>query len=166
MIPWQQITKIFCCYCKKLLKSFYLMMLSLYIGCILLWCQYFEPICLVRFFVYPLIKLSFSTLQYRRKGEELKQKLARMKPIVVPSASRIEIKSPTQEKKDMSKEDVASLDDLSKRLTGLRNKINKAMTSKNVVDLHQPSTIDSTEIPAFVPTSKVSSYQCQVSLQL
>lgn len=92
---------------------------------------------------------------YRRKGEELKQKLARMKPIVVPSASRIEIKSPTQEKKDMSKEDVASLDDLSKRLTGLRNKINKAMTSKNVVDLHQPSTIDSTEIPAFVPTSKV-----------
>ena len=81
-----------------------------------------------------------------------------MKPIVVPSAARIEIKSPTQEKKDMSKEDVASVDDLSKRLTGLRNKINKAMTSKNVVDLHQPSTIDSTEIPAFVPTSKVSSY--------
>ena len=81
-----------------------------------------------------------------------------MKPIVVPSAARIEIKSPTQEKKDMSKEDVASVDDLSKRLTGLRNKINKAMTSKNVVDLHQPSTFDSTEIPAFVPTSKVSSY--------
>ena len=79
-----------------------------------------------------------------------------MKPIVVPSASRIEIKSPTQEKKDMSKEDVASLDDLSKRLTSLRNKINKAMTSTNVVDLQQPIASDSTEIPAYVPTSKVS----------
>ena len=66
--------------------------------------------------------------------------------------------------KDMSKEDVASVDDLSKRLTGLRNKINKAMTSKNVVDLHQPSTVDSTEIPAFVPTSKVSSYYYLVIL--
>ena len=96
----------------------------------------------------------------------MKQKLARMKPIVVPSASRIEIKSPTQEKKDMSKEDVASVDDLSKRLTGLRNKINKAMTSKNVVDLHQPSTFDSTEIPAFVPTSKVSSYHITYDLQI
>merc|ERR1712223_2140158 len=61
---------------------------------------------------------------YRRKGEELKQKLARMKPIVVPSASRIEIKSPTQEKKDMSKEDVDTLDDLSKRLAELKNKLN------------------------------------------
>merc|ERR1712110_271551 len=40
---------------------------------------------------------------YRRKGEELKQKMARMKPIIVPSASRIEITSPTQEKKDVSK---------------------------------------------------------------
>ena len=89
-----------------------------------------------------------------------------MKPIVVPSAARIEIKSPTQEKKDMSKEDVASVDDLSKRLTGLRNKINKAMTSKNVVDLHQPSTFDSTEIPAFVPTSKVSSYHITYDLQI
>ena len=68
--------------------------------------------------------------------------------------------------KDMSKEDVASVDDLSKRLTGLRNKINKAMTSKNVVDLHQPSTVDSTEIPAFVPTSKVSSYYYLLLLQL
>ena len=92
---------------------------------------------------------------FRRKGEELKQKLAKMKPIIVPSASCIEIKSPIQEKKDMSKEDVASLDDLSKRLTGLRNKINKAMVSKSVVDLQQPMPADSTEIPAYVPTSKV-----------
>ena len=37
----------------------------------------------------------------------------------------------------------------------MRNKINKAMVSKSVVDLQQPMTTDSTEIPAYVPTSKV-----------
>ena len=61
---------------------------------------------------YQILNSHFS---FRRKGEELKQKMARMKPIIVPSASRIEINSPTQEKKDVSKEDVDTLDDLSKR---------------------------------------------------
>ena len=82
--------------------------------------------------------------------------MARMKPIIVPSASRIEINSPTQEKKDVSKEDVDTLDDLSKRLAVLRARINKAMTSKNIVNLQQPIVKESTEIPAYVPTTKVS----------
>ena len=94
---------------------------------------------------------------FRRKGEEMKQKLAKMKPIIVPSSSYINAKSPTQEKKDVSKEDVATVDELSKKLSGLRNKINKAMTSPSVIDLKQtphPSEYSS-EIPAFTPTTKV-----------
>ena len=102
---------------------------------------------------YQIFNSHFS---FRRKGEELKQKMARMKPIIVPSASRIEINSPTQEKKDVSKEDVDTLDDLSKRLAVLRARINKAMTSKNIVNLLQPIVKESTEIPAYVPTTKVS----------
>ena len=74
---------------------------------------------------------------YRRKGEALHARLAKMKPIIVPSKIQ-EIQSPNGEKKDVSKEDVTSVDDLAKKVNNLRNRINSAMTSKNVVDLSQP----------------------------
>ena len=99
----------------------------------------------------------------------MRQKMAKMKPIVVPSGASIDIKSPTQEKKDVSKDDVASLNDLSRRLTGLRNKINKAMISSQVVDLNQltvANMADSKEVPAFTPTSKsVNKYLVERELE-
>ena len=86
----------------------------------------------------------------------MRQKLAKMTPIIVPSSSYVETKL-MEEKKDVSKEDVATIDDLSKRLSGLRNKINKTLTSASVVDLNQTPhpTGQPQEIPAFVPTTKV-----------
>ena len=90
---------------------------------------------------------------YRRKGEALHARLAKMKPIRVPTKIQ-EIQSPNGEKKDVSKEDVTTVDDLAKKVNNLRNRINSAMTSKNVVDLSQPMVKPTTEIPAFTPMTK------------
>ena len=50
-----------------------------------------------------LALISIREEQSRQKGEELKSKLARMKPIVIPKTDLIQ--SPMLEKKDASKDD-------------------------------------------------------------
>jgi hypothetical protein len=82
-----------------------------------------------------------------------------MRPLTVPNLRPAEVGSPTSsEKKDMSKEDVASVDDLSRKVIGLRSKINRALTSLKVIDLNQPQIQNQqqqSEIPAFIPTSNL-----------
>ena len=88
----------------------------------------------------------------RQQGQELKAKLAKMKPIIVPKKDFVQ--SPTHEKKDASKDDQVDARDLSKRLNVLKEKLNKAlMDSASVTDLSQPLKVD-TEIPGFTPTTK------------
>ena len=107
------------------------------------------------------LQLALASLReesYRRQGQALQQRLAKMKPIVVPSKSSLEAQSPNGEKKDFSKEDLTSVDELAKKVSHLRTRINSAITSKNVVDLtsggNATKVKESDEIPAFTPTTK------------
>lgn len=86
----------------------------------------------------------------------MRQKMIKMKPICLPRPQQMS--SPTQEKKDKSKDDVTTLEDLNKRLGQLRNKINTALTSTKIIDLNNPKQgqSDDNEVPAFVATSKVA----------
>ncbi len=104
------------------------------------------------------LQLALASLRqdsYRRQGQELQQRLAKMKPIVVPTKTNLEVQSPNGEKKDFSKEDLASVDDLAKKVSKLRNRINIAITSKSVLDLSSRQVLakKSPEILAFTPTT-------------
>ena len=93
-----------------------------------------------------------SDFYFRQKGHDLKARMARLKPIVIPKKELIQ--SPMLEKKDASKDDQINAQDLTKRLNNLKNKLNKAlMESAKVVDLSQ-SIKEETEIPAYNPTTK------------
>lgn len=86
----------------------------------------------------------------------MKQRLRKMKPIIVPASNMVKKQDSVQEKQDKSKDDISSADDLSKRLIDLRNKINKNITNNRVVDIKASKTCEETpEIPAFVLTSKI-----------
>ena len=106
------------------------------------------------------LQLALASLRqdsYRRQGQELQQRLAKMKPIVVPTKTNLEVQSPQSEKKDLSKEDLNSVDDLAKKVSNLRNRINVAITSKSVPDFSSrqvPTKIESSpENLAFTPTT-------------
>ena len=86
-----------------------------------------------------LALVSIREEQARQKGQELKAKMARMKPIIIPKKN-LNQGSPVLEKKDASKDDLVNTDDLTKRLNNLRNKLNKAvMESAKVADLSEVS---------------------------
>ena len=100
-----------------------------------------------------LALVSIREEQARQKGQELKAKMARMKPIIIPKKN-LNLGSPVLEKKDASKDDLVNTEDLTKRLNNLRNKLNKAvMESAKVADLSEPIK-DESETPAFQPTNK------------
>jgi len=106
--------------------------------------------------------LSIKEESYRRRSEEMRKRLARMKPITVPkrivgaasggvnslAASSEKANAPTAsvpllekmvssptEKRDISKEETPSLDDLCRRLSTFKTKVDYALTSTKVVDL-------------------------------
>ena len=81
---------------------------------------------------------------YRRQGEDLKRRLSRMKPLVVPKklvrgidlvAPTLSPESPACEKRDISKEETPSLDELIRKVGNLRKKIDTALISASVIDL-------------------------------
>ena len=81
---------------------------------------------------------------YRRQGEDMKQRLAKMTPLVVPkklvrgvdiAPSAMSPESPACEKRDISKEETPSLDELIRKVGNLRQKIDTALVSASVVDL-------------------------------
>lgn len=87
-----------------------------------------------------LALVSIREEQARQKGQELKAKMARMKPIIIPKKNLNQVGSPVLEKKDASKDDLVNTEDLTKRLNNLRNKLNKAvMESAKVADLSEVS---------------------------
>ena len=86
---------------------------------------------------------------YRRQGEELKRRLSRMKPLIIPkkmvrgldvAPSTISPESPACEKRDISKEETPSLDELIRKVGNLRQKIDTALTSASVVKLSDRHT--------------------------
>ena len=86
---------------------------------------------------------------YRRQGEELKRRLSRMKPLIIPkkmvrgldvAPSTISPESPACEKRDISKEETPSLDELIRKVGNLRQKIDTALTSASVVNLSDRHT--------------------------
>ncbi len=78
---------------------------------------------------------------YRRKGEEMRQRLLKMKPLTVPSMARIQNKvaEDKKEKADASKEDVPSMSELSHKVQALQARIKDALAKKEVVDLGNKS---------------------------
>ena len=80
--------------------------------------------------------LSIKEASYRRKSEQMQMRLARMKPITVPQ--RLTLPSPT-EKRDASKEDTPTLEDLNRRLGSLKQRVDSALASANVIDLSDKS---------------------------
>ena len=90
---------------------------------------------------------------YRRQGEELRNRLAKMKPLIVPKklvrgisanvraneGQVVSPESPASEKRDISKEDTPSLDELIRKVGNLRQKIDTALVSVNVIDLSDKS---------------------------
>jgi hypothetical protein len=72
----------------------------------------------------------------------LKNRLAKLKPLTAPKklvrrdAEAVGLSTPEMsEKRDISKEETASIDDVSKRVVQLRQKIGEALVSKDIVDL-------------------------------
>ena len=81
---------------------------------------------------------------YRRQGEDLKRRLTKMKPLIVPrklvrgvdiGTSTVSPESPASEKRDISKEETPSLDELIRKVGNLRQKIDTALVSASVIDL-------------------------------
>jgi dynactin 1 len=81
---------------------------------------------------------------YRRQGEELKRRLTKMKPLIVPKKlvrgidivpSVVSPESPACEKRDISKEETPSLDELIRKVGNLRHRIDTALVSVTVPDL-------------------------------
>jgi len=86
--------------------------------------------------------MSLKQEAYRKQGEDLKNRLAKLKPLngpkrlVRPEAEAVGLLTPEMsEKRDISKEESASIDDVTKRVAHLRQKIGEALVSKAVVDL-------------------------------
>merc|ERR1719273_2713202 len=91
---------------------------------------------------------------YRRQGEELKRRLSRMKPLIIPkkmvrgldvAPSTISPESPACEKRDISKEETPSLDELIRKVGNLRHKIDTALVSATVIDLSSKQPNNRTE---------------------
>ena len=81
---------------------------------------------------------------YRRQGEDLKRRLSKMTPLVIPktlvrgvdtTSVNVTPESPACEKRDISKEETPSLDELIRKVGNLRQKIDTALVSASVVDL-------------------------------
>lgn len=99
---------------------------------------------------------------YRRRGEDMRKRLAKMKPLTVPKRlvappASEDNSSPESEKKDASKEDVPTLDDLSKRVGDLRGRINSALVSADIVDISKAQKSQGPQgdvVPAFTPHTR------------
>ena len=81
---------------------------------------------------------------YRRQGEDMKRRLSKMTPLVIPKKLvrgvetvplTVTPESPACEKRDISKEETPSLDELIRKVGNLRQKIDTALVSASVVDL-------------------------------
>lgn len=78
---------------------------------------------------------------HRVQGEEMRRRLANMKPLQVPK--KLLPASPGTEKADESKEDKSpDIAELMKRATVLRSEINKTLLSPKVVDLRKKGSIE------------------------
>ena len=81
---------------------------------------------------------------YRVQGEEMRKRLANMKPLPVPK--KFLPSSPETEKADESKEDSPDIAELMKRATVLRNEINKTLVSPTVVDLRKKGSVEAMSV--------------------
>ena len=86
--------------------------------------------------------MSLKEESYRKQGEDLKRRLAKLKPLsapktlVRPQPESVGLSTPEMsEKRDISKEETPSIDDVSKRVSQLRQRIGEALVSKDVVEL-------------------------------
>ena len=86
--------------------------------------------------------MSLKEESYRRQGQELKDRLAKLKPLNGPKrlvrqeTEAVGLSTPEMsEKRDISKEESPSVDNISKRVLQLRQEIARALVSKDVVDL-------------------------------
>ena len=92
--------------------------------------------------------MSLKEENYRRQGEDLRSRLAKLKPLSGPKrlvrqeVEAVGLSTPEMsEKRDISKEESPSIDDVSKRVTNLRQKISEALVSKSVVNLSSKSRV-------------------------
>ena len=87
--------------------------------------------------------MSLKEESYRKQGQDLKRRLAKLKPLSAPKrlvrhpeAESVGLSTPEMsEKRDISKEETPSIDDVSKRVSQLRQKIGEALVSTDVVEL-------------------------------
>ena len=92
--------------------------------------------------------MSLKAENYQRQGDDLRHRLAKLKPLSGPKRLvRQEVESvglstpEMSEKRDISKEESPSIDDVTKRVTNLRQKINEALVSKSVVNVSSKSRV-------------------------
>jgi len=100
--------------------------------------------------------MSLKEESYRRQGQDLKDRLSKLKPLNVPKrlvrpeTEVIGLSTPEMsEKRDISKEESPSVENVSKRVSQLRQEIAKALVSKDVVDLsikNRDKALDAVEL--------------------